>query len=87
MLSCRQITERSSALLDGELGFRERWAVRMHLAMCVRCRRFTRQLRLLVESLRLRSTAESVSADFVDRVLAALADPPPADPDAVPSDR
>jgi anti-sigma factor ChrR (cupin superfamily) len=72
MLSCRQVTERSGALLDGDLGFRERWAIRMHLAMCVHCRRFSRQLRLMVESLRKRAIDDDVPADFVDRVMAAL---------------
>jgi len=72
MLSCRQVTERSGALLDGTLGFRERWAVRIHIAMCVHCRRFSRQLRLLVESLRRRASDDAVPSDFVDRVMATL---------------
>ncbi|MFU8813823.1 MAG: anti-sigma factor family protein [Pseudomonadales bacterium] len=86
MLSCREITECSSALVDGELGFRARWAVRMHLAMCVHCRRFTRQLRLLINSLRLQSEDDGVPSDFVDRVMAALDNSEP-DPDPAHTDR
>lgn len=72
MLSCRDITSKAGALLDGELGFRERMAVRMHLAMCVHCRRFNRQLRTLVEALRRRADREHLPSDFVDHVLSAI---------------
>ena len=46
MLSCKDLVERSSDYLDGQLRLRERLGVRAHLAMCVHCRRFIRQLKL-----------------------------------------
>tara|TARA_R110000751_G_scaffold94534_5_gene184459 strand:- start:7231 stop:7491 length:261 start_codon:yes stop_codon:yes gene_type:complete len=46
MLTCRDLVAQSSDLLDGELSFKQRLAVRTHLAMCFRCRRFVRQLRV-----------------------------------------
>lgn len=46
MLSCKQLVLRSSDFLDGQLSLRERFALRVHLAMCGHCRRFIRQLRL-----------------------------------------
>jgi anti-sigma factor RsiW len=46
MLSCKGLVGLSSDLLDGELSLKQRLAVRAHLAMCVRCRRFIRQLRV-----------------------------------------
>ncbi|MEH6566033.1 MAG: zf-HC2 domain-containing protein [Halopseudomonas sp.] len=46
MLTCRDLVARSSDLLDGELGLRQRLALRAHLAVCFRCRRFIRQLRV-----------------------------------------
>lgn len=69
MLSCRQVTERSSALLDGELNARERLAVRMHLLMCVHCRRFQRHLQSLVAALGRHEPSDSVNQVFVDRLL------------------
>ena len=42
MLSCKDLVERSSDYLDGQLRLRERLGVRAHLAMCVHCRRFIR---------------------------------------------
>jgi predicted anti-sigma-YlaC factor YlaD len=36
----------SSDYLDGQLRLRERIGVRAHLAMCVHCRRFIRQMKL-----------------------------------------
>lgn len=52
MLKCRQLVAISSDYLDAELGFRQRLAVRAHLAMCWKCRRFMRQLRLAQALLR-----------------------------------
>jgi predicted anti-sigma-YlaC factor YlaD len=72
VLSCREITSKAGELLDGELGFRERMAVRMHLAICVHCRRFSRQLRTLVEALRRRADREQLPSGFVDQVMSAI---------------
>jgi len=46
MLSCKQLVAHSSDFLDGQLILRQRLSVRAHLALCLNCRRFIRQLRL-----------------------------------------
>ena len=52
MLSCKELVAHSSDLLDGQLRLRQRLAVRAHLAMCLRCRRFIKQMRLTQAVLR-----------------------------------
>jgi predicted anti-sigma-YlaC factor YlaD len=52
MLSCKELVANSSDLLDGQLNLRQRLAVQMHLAMCYRCRRFIKQMRLSQRVLR-----------------------------------
>ncbi|MEX6504189.1 zf-HC2 domain-containing protein [Pseudomonas zhanjiangensis] len=52
MLSCKELVANSSDFLDSQLNLRQRLAVRMHLAMCYRCRRFIRQMRLSQRVLR-----------------------------------
>ena len=52
MLNCKELVAQSSDFLDGQLSLRQRLAVRAHLAMCVRCRRFIRQLKLTQAVLR-----------------------------------
>jgi anti-sigma factor ChrR (cupin superfamily) len=44
MLKCREVAERASAFADGELPWRERMAMRLHLAMCGPCRRYVAQM-------------------------------------------
>lgn len=51
MLSCRELVARSSALIDGELGWRERLQMRLHMALCRRCRGFVDALGNLGRSL------------------------------------
>lgn len=46
MLTCKQLVENSSDFLDARLSLRGRLSVRLHLAMCVNCRRFIRQMKL-----------------------------------------
>ncbi len=72
MLSCREITAKANDMLDNQLGFRERMAVRMHLVMCVHCRRFNRHLRALTAMLKRRSEFEVLPEDFVDRVMTTI---------------
>lgn len=52
MLSCKDLVMHSSDLLDGQLSFRRRLAVRAHLAICWKCRRFVRQLRMAQQVIR-----------------------------------
>jgi anti-sigma factor ChrR (cupin superfamily) len=44
MLSCKDIFERASRYHDGDCGWRERLSIRLHLAICVHCRRYLKQL-------------------------------------------
>lgn len=45
MLSCKEVAERASALIDGELGVFDLLQMRLHLAMCKGCDAFIRQMR------------------------------------------
>ena len=71
MLTCQEVTEKASQLIDGELGFADRIALRVHLLMCTKCRLFFKQFKALVENLPgvTRSEPESPSAEFVTRVM------------------
>ncbi|MTI52502.1 MAG: zf-HC2 domain-containing protein [Alcanivorax sp.] len=53
MLKCQHVEQRADALVDGErLPFGERLALQAHLMICRHCRRYLRQLRALVRTLR-----------------------------------
>ena len=52
MLSCKEVTHLASQTLDAPLSRRQRWAMRLHLAYCVLCRRFVRNLRFLNQALK-----------------------------------
>jgi anti-sigma factor ChrR (cupin superfamily) len=80
MLTCRDATDLASDHVDGELGLRDRLSLRSHLLLCRHCRRFHRQFRLLVGSLRHRHYGVAVPEAFVDRVLGRLEADPPAGP-------
>lgn len=45
MLSCKEVAERASALIDGELGVFDALQMRLHLAMCKGCGAFIGQMR------------------------------------------
>lgn len=52
MLTCKGASRLMSERLERRLGWRERWALRLHLWLCDNCRRFERQVRLLRRALR-----------------------------------
>jgi hypothetical protein len=52
MISCRETTRLVSQGLDRELAFGERVALRMHLVICLGCRRAGRQMAFLREAVR-----------------------------------
>jgi hypothetical protein len=50
MLSCKDVTDHSDEFLDNSLGLRQQLAVRLHLLICLHCRRYLRQLKALVRA-------------------------------------
>ncbi|MNC19756.1 hypothetical protein SAMN05216201_11370 [Pseudomonas linyingensis] len=46
MLTCREMSELGSAIIDDQLHLRTRLAVLAHLSLCSNCRRYIRQLRI-----------------------------------------
>lgn len=51
MLTCREMSELGSDIIEGDLRFNTRLAVFMHLRMCSRCTRYIKQLKLTSEVL------------------------------------
>ena len=47
MISCKEAAQLASQGLDRRLGFGERVALRLHLAICDGCSRFTKQIAFL----------------------------------------
>ena len=52
IISCRETTRLVSQALDRELAFGERVALRVHLAICLGCRRAGRQMTFLRRAVR-----------------------------------
>lgn len=69
MLNCRDVSRRASAYLDGDLGLRERLALRAHLFICVNCRRYVAQLAATLNIVRDREWA-GADAKAEDRLAA-----------------
>ncbi|BFN28117.1 hypothetical protein PSCT_04446 [Pseudomonas sp. SCT] len=46
MLTCREMSELGSDIIEGDLRLSTRWAVFMHLKMCPRCTLYIKQLKL-----------------------------------------
>ena len=72
MLSCRELVINASDLLDGQLTFRQHLAVRGHLAICWKCRRFIRQLRVSQRVLRAMPEDPIPELDYLAQQLANL---------------
>lgn len=50
MISCQDITEKTSYFIDGKLSLWQRLQWWMHLLICHHCRQFVRQFRLTIAS-------------------------------------
>ncbi len=71
--SCREITERASDYLDQSLSPWQRAAFRMHLLMCVYCRRHVRHLDLTVVTLgRIAAEDETPQNDDIQQIVELL---------------
>jgi len=51
MPSCKDITNQSSDYLDGNLTFFQRMGFKMHMFLCVNCKRYVSQLKLTIATI------------------------------------
>ena len=51
MPSCKDVTDHSSDYLDRNLSFMERLSFKMHVFMCVNCKRYVSQLKLTIATI------------------------------------
>lgn len=72
MLSCKELTERATEYLEGDVSFGERLMFRMHLAMCKHCRNYVEQIRLTAEALGLMDTDEPLNPEMKSELMAAF---------------
>jgi len=63
MLKCRDVTAMASDYLDHNLTARDRWRIRLHLLICIQCRRFFDQLRRVIAALRGRRVQDSAPSE------------------------
>jgi len=80
MLTCKDASRLVSERQERSLRFGERWGLRLHLWICVHCRRFEQQLRLLRMALRRLARTEAavslssgLSPEARERIRQALA--------------
>ena len=75
MLSCKEVSIRASALIDGELSMWQALQMRLHLAMCKGCERFVAQMRTtrdLTESLPAADAQGEADGDRISAILSQL---------------
>jgi hypothetical protein len=72
MLSCKEVAERSSALIDGELGVFDLLQMRLHMAMCKGCNAFVRQMRTTRDLTASAAVIDDDSSDLVDGRITAI---------------
>lgn len=72
MLSCKEVTEHASHALDEPQGWFARVSLRMHLFMCVDCRRYVTQLGLVSRATQSAPEPDEPGAAAVDQTLNAL---------------
>ena len=80
MLTCKDASRLISEGQERQLRLSERWGLRLHLWLCVNCRRFERQIHVLRRALRrlarrveTESQGPELSPEARQRILTALA--------------
>jgi len=71
MLKCREITELANGYLEHELPFLQRAQFRLHIMMCVHCRRYVDQLARTVDLLAAAKPSE-IAASVEDNLVRLL---------------
>ena len=69
MITCKQITEGASEHLEGKTSLWQRLNYRMHLLLCVHCRRYFKQFRLTISTLQSKPEDNPPSSAEIDEIV------------------
>lgn len=72
MLKCREVPQEIEGLHDGQLDWRRQMALRLHLLMCHHCRRYVRQLGILLRTLQRQALSESGDDRDLQQIISQL---------------
>jgi len=72
MLSCQEVAQRASALIDGELGPFDRFQMWLHLAMCNGCSTFVRQMKTTKDLTQSAAPQDDLTDAGVDNRISAI---------------
>jgi len=72
MLSCKDVTHKSSDYIDNKLPLISRWQMRLHIFMCVRCAEYIRQMRATVASIGLLKDRNEPAQAVIDETVSNL---------------
>lgn len=53
MLTCKQLNDSATRYLEGDYGLKDKISFWIHLSMCVHCRRYLKQFKLAIATVRL----------------------------------
>jgi len=68
MISCRDIAKLSSQYLDKDLPLIKRMRIKVHLMMCIHCRRFMKQLQATINTVKCLKEPEITHSDIDNQV-------------------
>ncbi len=73
MLTCKDVCDDATRLLDENTGLVERIGLRIHLLMCKECRRFIRQFKLMTGAASALGEVDAPTDDEIDALVNQLA--------------
>jgi anti-sigma factor ChrR (cupin superfamily) len=71
MLTCKDISTLSDEYLDGELPFKKKLSVKLHIAICKSCRRYLNYLQLTIHVVS-QSESSSIDKSKIDEIMSKI---------------
>lgn len=70
MLSCKEVTEKADDYLENDLSLGSRIGFKLHLFMCVNCRRYISQIQLTINTLRkMKVDSNELEQQYLDSIV------------------
>jgi hypothetical protein len=74
LLTCKQLSDTASDLLEGPITLTQHIKLRLHLTICIHCRRYLKQLRLSISVVSNSARAPTPSKEDIETLASQLDD-------------